>query len=187
MGSKESSGIAMASLVLCVSGCGDPEPVAAAQTAACGTDGVLVTEIYGGVRASIERDAGVLECHGMPRPNGEGARLRFAGPATMADGERRLAFILGLPDLRRGETGKELPTNVTLMEEGAGRFFGTRDAAKCWTDIEVHEQMQPTKSTTYSVSGVLYCVAPLADLNGNSNVSLTDLTFTGHVTWDAAK
>ena len=180
---EKCSGIAIACLVLCVSGCGDPEPIAAEPTTTCGTDGALVTEIYGGVRASIEWDAGVLECHGMPRPNGEGARLRFAGPATTALGKRRLAFILGLPDLRRGETAKELPTNVTLMEEGTGRFFGTRDAANCWTDIEVHEQMQPTESTTYSVSGVLYCVAPLAELNGNSNVSFTDLTFTGYVTW----
>jgi hypothetical protein len=185
--SEKSSSIAIACLVLCVSGCGDPEPIAAEPTTACGTDGALVTEIYGGVRASIEWDAGVLECHGMPRPNGEGARMRFAGPATTADGERHLAFILGLPDLRRGETAKELPTNVTLMEEGAGRFYGTRDTANCWTDVEVHEQIQPTESTTYSVSGVLYCVAPLAELNGKSNVSFTDLTFTGHVNWGVPK
>ena len=172
----------MACLFPCVSGGGDPEPIAA-----CGPNGAPVTEIDGGVRASIEWDASALECQGMPRPNGEGARLRFADPAITADGERRLALILGLPDLRRSETAKDLPTNVTLIKEGTGCFSGTRDAANCWTDIEVHEQMQPAESTTYSVSGVLYCVAPLAELNGNSNVSFTDLTFTGHVTWSVPK
>ena len=106
---KKSAGIAIACLVLCVAGCGDPEPIAAG------------------------------------------------------------------------------PTNVTLMEEGAGRFFGARNAPNCWTDIDVHEQMQPTESTNYSVSGVLYCVAPLAELNGKSKVSFTDLTFTGHVTWGVPK
>ncbi len=180
-------GTALACLALCVSACGDPEPVAAEQALACGTDGVLVAEIYGGVRVSIDWDAGVLECQGMPRPNGEGARLRFAGPVDTADGERRLAFILGLPDLHPGETGKELPTNVTLMEEGTGRFFGTRDAVNCWTDIETHEQVEPAGSAGYRISGILYCVAPLADLNGNSNISFTDLTFTGHITWGAPK
>jgi len=174
----------MVCLILCVSGCGEPEPIAAEQPLACGTDGALVAEIYGGVRASIDWDAGELECQGMPRPNGEGARLRFAGPVGTADGERRLAFILGLPDLHRGETGKELPTNVTLMEEGAGRFFGTQDAVNCWTDIETHEQIE---QGGYRISGILYCVAPLADLNGNSNISFTDLTFTGHITWEAPK
>jgi len=184
---EKCSGIDIACLVLCVSGCGDPEPIAAEPTTACDIDGALVTENYGGVRASIEWDADVLECHGMSRPNGQGARLHLAGPVATADGERRLAFIFGHPDLSRGETAKELPTNVTLMEEGTGRFFGARNAANWWTDIEVHEQMQPTESTTYSVSGVLYRVAPLAELNGDSNFSFTDLTFTGHVTWGVPK
>lgn len=175
----------MVCLALCVSACGSPEPVATAQTPACGADGTLVAEIYGGVRASIDWDAGVLECQGMPRPNGKGARLRFAGPAATADGERQLAFILGLPDLHPGETARELPTNVTLMEEGTGRFFGTRDAANCWTDIETHEQMQPADSSAYRISGVLYCVAPIAGLDGNSSISFADLTFTGRVTWEA--
>lgn len=173
----------MACLALCVSACSDPAPIAFEQTHQCGADGALVAEIYGGVRASIDWGAGELECQGMPRPNGEGARLRFAGPA---DGERRLAFILGLPDLVEGETAKELPTNVTLMEEGTGRFFGTRDVANCWTDIEKNEQLQPTESSMYRISGILYCMAPLADLNGNSNISFTDLTFTGRINWESA-
>lgn len=174
----------MACLVLCVSACGDPEPIAAEQTPACGADGRLVAEIYGGVRASIDWDASMLECEGMPRPNGEGARLRFAGPA---DDGRRLAFILGLPGLVEGETAGELPTNVTLMEEGTGRFFGTRDVANCWTDIEMHERLQPAESPIYRISGVLYCVAPLAELNGNSSISFADLKFTGRLNWEAPR
>lgn len=177
----------MACLVLCVSGCGDTAPVALQAVPACGSDGALVTEIYGGVRASIDWNAGTLECEGMPRPNGEGARLRFAGPLAAADGQRQLAFILGLPDLVEGETAVELPTNVTLMEEGTGRFFGTREADKCWTDIETHERLQPVESSTYRISGVLYCMAPLADLNGKSSISFADLRFTGRLDWQPAE
>jgi hypothetical protein len=184
---EKSSGVAFVCLVLCVSACGDPEPVAAMQTPGCGSDGALVVEIYGGVRASIDWDAGVLECQGMPRPDGEGARLRFAGPADTADGERQLAFILGLPDLVEGQTARELPTNVTLMEEGTGRFFGTRDTANCWTDIETHERIQSAKSSDYRISGILYCVAPIVGLDGNSSVSFADLTFTGRVAWEPPK
>jgi hypothetical protein len=163
---EKSSGVAFVCLVLCVSACGDPEPVAAMQTPGCGSDGALVVEIYGGVRASIDWDAGVLECQGMPRPDGEGARLRFAGPADTADGERQLAFILGLPDLV---------------------FFGTRDTANCWTDIETHERIQSAKSSDYRISGILYCVAPIVGLDGNSSISFADLTFTGRVAWEPPK
>jgi len=181
---EKSSSVAFVCLVLSVAACGDPELVAAVQAPACGADGKFIAEIYGGVRASIDWDAGVLQCQGMPRPNGKGARLRFAGPAATAAGDRQLAFILGLPDLRPGETGRELPTNVTLMEEGTGRFFGTRDAANCWTDIETHEQLQPAGPPDYRISGILYCVSPIAGLDGNSSISFADLTFTGRVTWE---
>ena len=177
----------MACLVLLVSGCGEPPPVAVVEAPACGADGAVVAEIYGGVRASIDWDSRTLECEGMPRPNGEGARLRFAGPAATADGELKLAFILGLPDLRPGETARELPTNVTLMEEGSGRFFGTRDAVNCWTDINLHEPVQPAVSSSYKIGGVLYCVAPLADLNGSASISFADLTFTGRLDWQNAE
>lgn len=110
--------------------------------------------------------------------------MRFAGSA---DGERQLAFILGLPDLIEGETAKEIPTNVTLMEEGTGRFFGTRDATNCWTDVDEHEQLQEFDSPTYRISGILYCVAPLAELNGSSSISFADLKFTGRLDWELPK
>lgn len=177
----------MACLALYVSGCGDPVLIAGEQTSGCGADGALVAEIYGGVRATIDWGVGTLECEGMPRPNGEGARLRFAGQATTANGDRKLAFIFALPDLDPGETARELPTNVTLMEEGSGRFFGTRDADNCWTDIDLHEPLQPAESSTYRIGGVLYCVAPLADLNGSASISFADLRFTGRLDWQLPK
>jgi hypothetical protein len=65
------------------------------QAPTCGTDGALIAEIYGGVRAPIDWSSGVLERQGMPRPNGEGARLRFAGPAGNADGDQRHALLCG--------------------------------------------------------------------------------------------
>ena len=184
LSSEKCAGIALACLVLCVSACSEPEPGATTETLACGADGALVAEIYAGVRASIDWDAGMLECEGMPRPNGEGARLRFAGPAAATDGKLKLAFILGLPDLVEGETASELPTNVTLMEEGTGRFFGTRDAVNCWTDIDLHEPVQPAVSSTYRTRGVLYCVAPLADLSGTTSISFADVRFTGQLDWE---
>jgi hypothetical protein len=183
LSAEKFAGAAMACLALCVVGCGEPAPVAAVETPTCGTDGSLVAEIYGGVRASIDWEGGTLECEGMPRPNGEGARLRFAGTAATANGDLKLAFIFGLPNLIEGETARELPTNVTLMEEGSGRFYGTREAANCWTDIDLHEPVEPAGSSSYRIGGVLYCVAPLADLNGNASISFADLEFTGRLDW----
>ena len=119
----------------------------------------------------------------MPRPNGEGARLRFAGEIGASPEQRQLAFIFGLPGLVEGQSARELPTNVTVIEEGTGRFFSSHGADQCWTDVVTHEQITAAAPTLYTISGTLYCVSPLADLGGNSSVTLTDLNFSGRLNW----
>ena len=180
-------------LCLVVAACDTPVPEAeeppASETslADCIAEGYLSAKLYGGIRSTLAWDADNLECNGMIRPFGEGARLRFAGPLPGADQEsepRLLAFILGLPGLQRGETASELATNVTLSEVGTGRFFGTQNTENCWTDISSQEPIGAEDSLNYRISGVLYCVAPLAELNGSSSISFTDIRFTGRLSWE---
>lgn len=164
--------------------CGREPTASALETPAqpgCGPDGSLVAELYGGLRASLAWDAGELECEGMPRPDGKGARLRFSGPA--GEDAARLALILGLPDLERGRTGSELPTNVTMIEEDEGRFFSNRDLSNCWTDVHEQTPAGDAKPELFRISGILYCVSPLSELNGQSSVTISDLEFDGVVDW----
>jgi hypothetical protein len=172
-------------LSLVLSGaCRSPAPEATAADRLCLDDGMLVTELHGSLQGPLEWHGDSLECEGMPRPNGEGARLRFAGPAQEGSAKRSLAFILAMPDLRQGETGKELPTNVTMIDEISGRFFGTQDTDNCWTDIERHEQLAGSEQTNYRVSGIVYCLAPIAELNGNASVMVDEMSFTGRLNWE---
>jgi hypothetical protein len=150
----------------------------------CVDNGRLITELHGSLQGPLEWRGDLIECEGMPRPNGEGARLRFAGPAHAGSAMRSLAFILAMPDLKQGETGKELPTNVTKIDELSGSFFGTQDTDNCWTDIEQHEQLPGAENTHYRVSGILYCLAPIAELNGNASVIVEDVVFTGRLDWE---
>jgi hypothetical protein len=164
----------------------DEPPVADISFPGCEVDGQLSAELYGGIRATLAWSADVLDCDGMIRPGGEGARLRFSGPlptGKSAEEQRSLAFIFGLPDLQRGETASELPTNVTLIEVGAGRFYGTQDTENCWTDILSQEQIGAENAAEYRITGLLYCVAPLAELNGSSSISFADIKFTGRLSW----
>ncbi len=182
---------ALAALVFAA--CGDASDVAqrsAAVTPAppgeraagpdCGPDGRLQTELFGALAGPIDWSGDALSCAGMPRPEQRGARLRFAGSAAGIE----LAFLISVPDLEAGRVGAELPSNVTLIEEGDGRFFSTSDLDSCWTDVTANE---PDGESTgrYRVAGTLYCIAPLAEVNGDASVTIEEAGFSGYVDWNA--
>ena len=154
----------------------------AAPPASCGAQGYLSTELFGALAGQIEWTSASFECEGMPRPGGDGVRLRFAGNI---DGEHKIAFIIALPELRRGETGKEYQSKVTVIQEGVGRFFTTGDKAICWTDIAELESVDESDSN-FLIGGTLYCVAPLAEINGDSDITIRDLKFRGQLDWNSS-
>jgi len=169
-----------------LAGCGDtPEPAAlpsllppAPESDSCGERGYLRTNFYGEFAGPVDWSAGDLECQGMPRPEGQGARLRFARQS----GDLSLAIIIAMPGLKRGKTARELGSNVTVIEEGGGRFFSTSGLGTCWTDILEQERLDEA-ADVYFVAGTLYCIAPLAEVNGDSSVTLRELEFGGYLDW----
>jgi len=145
----------------------------------CGTTGHLSTELYGSIAKQINWAAEDLHCESMMRPNGQGVRLRFKGNAAGS----QLAIILAMPELRRGMTAKESPTVVTLTVEGSGRFFSTPTSESCWSDITSQDPVDQG-SDQFVVSGTLYCVAPLGEINGDAAISIPKLEFIGIIDWN---
>lgn len=171
-------------------GCGGAQPGRSTTTVTeCVPGGELVASVYGHREAELDWRGSELDCEGMRRPRGQGARLRFEGPVPAIDegpvpgnhGEAaRLAFIIALPELAEGQTGSELPAGVTLMEVDEGRFFSSPEQAGCWADVERHERLE---SGDWRIGGIVYCVSPLAEINGASSISIRDLRFTGRLDW----
>jgi hypothetical protein len=165
--------------------CSDPPPHTPEIGGACGSDGRLKAELFGQLEVVLDWQPNQLECQGMPRPNAAGARLRFSGTAGSGGKSTQLAFILGIPGLERGKPARELPTNVTVIDEGHGRFFATQDTDSCWSDVD--RQEETATANKYVISGILYCVAPLAELNGSGNVTFSEVHFTGLLDWKPPK
>ncbi len=157
------------------------EPPVPSPAYRCGTGGFLEAELVGAVSTSLDWEADVLACEGMPRPDQRGARLRFAGPG-LHDGET-LAVIIAMPELERGATGREFATNATVMVEGSGRFFSTSGDEVCWTDVV---RQEPLSADRYAIAGSVYCIAPLVEINGDSSVTIAELSFSGLVDWSAS-
>jgi hypothetical protein len=155
-------------------------PAAPATARGCDDGGFLQTSIYGAFEADIRWGSDELDCEGMPRPDSEGARLRFAG--ALNDGAQELAFIIAMPDLVPGASARELATNVTLIAEGSGRFFSTPGLDSCWTDVEMPASSDETPHR-FAIDGTLYCIAPIPEVNGTSSVSLEETRFSGWLDW----
>jgi hypothetical protein len=169
-------------------GCETDTGETGAVTADCVDDGELTARVYGAIETNLEWRDDDLECDGMPRPHGQGARLRFAGPATANGQTLNLAFIIALPGLKQGRSADELPAGVTLIEENAGRFFSTPEPSTCWADIEHQLPLQTAAADAtpeYRIKGLLYCLSPLAEVNGKRSVTFTDLHFAGRLDWRA--
>jgi len=150
--------------------------VVAIEDTGCGADGRLRGSLFGSLDATIDWRPPALACESMPRPGHEGMRLRFAGPA----GGRVLTLIVAIPGLQRGLTANALPANVTLTVEGSGRFFNTPNLEACFVDITQHE---PRDAGTHAVGGLLYCVLPLGEINGDGAVTIQDMVFSGTADW----
>ena len=151
-------------------------PVLAEST--CGEPGVLQATLSGAIAAKIDLTGSELFCESMPRPDGEGVRLRFSGDV----GGERIAFILALPGLDAGASGKEFDSNVTILVEGSGRFFSTPNNNTCWTDIASNTPLTD-KADAHNVAGELSCVGPLGEVNGDGFVDIRELRFSGIANW----
>lgn len=155
-------------------------PAPAQVDRGCGPDGGLATELFGSIARPIRWSANELECESMLRPNGMGVRLRFTGESDAS----RLAIILALPELTRGDVAAESPTVVTLTVEGSGRFFSTPSTRSCWSDIAAQDLIDDG-GDRYDIRGTVYCVAPLGEINGSAAITIPKLEFRGIIDWSS--
>ena len=151
---------------------------AMAEPRLCSDGGFLSAQLFGAIERKIDWDTRQVDCESMLRPRGEGIRLRFTGLAA----EQEVSFIIAVPDLEQGVDGRELPAVVTLAVEGSGRFFSTANLDTCFADIEALSGGNET-AERYDVSGKVYCVSALGEINGEAAVSIPEMQFQGRVDW----
>ena len=134
--------------------------------------------LSGAINTTLDWPDSALLCESMPRPYGEGVRIRLSGDVA---GER-LAIIIAMPDLDAGETGPEFDSNITISVEGSGRFFSTPNLDTCWTSVAANMPLEGDAGT-HTVIGSLTCVGPLGEINGDGFVDIRNFKFSGIAKW----
>jgi hypothetical protein len=144
--------------------------------------GYLHGRLYGSLAATIDWRGPELTCDGMARPNNAGVRLIFASPDN--DDQARLIFVIGIDGEPDKLENHEEKANITIIEEGSGRFFSTGGQDRCWTTIQTIAPLSEETDSAYQVDGELYCAGALPSLNGKGSVTLGDFRYSGRLALD---
>lgn len=145
-----------------------------------GGAGFLSMRLRGSIDAEIRWREPGLECSGMPRPDGRGLRVHFAG--KQADGSE-LSIVFAAPELAMGVSAKGVPVNVTLLDGAGERIYNVQGDSRCFFD-EVRQRALlnaalPPRS--YRVDARGFCTVPARAVDGDGAVLLTRFDFAGRV------
>jgi len=147
-------------------------------------NGYLRARIRGAMNLDIDWRNGELECEGGPRPDGSGVRVSFAGPPH-ADG-RRLRLVFGVSTVQEGRSGRDLPTNLTVIFEGEERVFATRGEDHCTVDELRQDRLGelggPKRSWRIVARG--FCIAPASTLANDARILVSRFDFAGHAVFE---
>jgi hypothetical protein len=139
----------------------------------CGSGAYLRGQLFGDLQWSIDWVDTAMRCDGMWRPDEAGMRLIFA-PAEAAGGPLLVIGLSGEPDTFQG---REVVANLTIVDEGNGRFFNSGAGERCWAQAtRVSEQ-----AGDYEVAGRIYCAGALAEVNGPGTVTPGEIEFSGRI------
>jgi hypothetical protein len=146
-----------------------------------GLEGFLRGRLFGDLDASLAWTGTGLRCQGMRKPDGQGIRLYFSGPRP--DGAP-LSVLIGIEGRLEDMVGAERPANITVIDEGTGRFFSSGGPGRCWVRVAAITPL-PARRAGQRVEGLAFCVGALPSMSDRGSVTLGDLAFAGIVGPDA--
>ena len=110
--------------------------------------------------------------------------LQYAGvgPAFRpGPGGRVLRLVFGIRSAHEGKSGRELPTNLTVLLDG-GRIFATQGDDKCTTDQLSQRQLPGSPGLrAWRIQARGFCVTPANAIDGTGRILVSRFDFAGRV------
>lgn len=142
----------------------------------CGTGAYLRGQLHGDLEWTIDWADEAMRCDGMLRPEAAGVRLIFAP----AEGNAGPLLVIGLDGQPETLRDHEVAANLTIVDEGNGRFFNSGAGERCWA---LASRVQ-TDAGHYEIAGRFYCAGALAEVNGPGTVMPGEFEFAGRIPGD---
>ena len=149
-----------------------------------GERGFLRASLRGAIDADLDWRGAPLQCEGGARPDGNGLRVSFLGPADSNGHRLRIVFGIGaLPGAARSNAAA---TNVTVIVEGEQRVYATRGDERCSIDAVVQEPLPLANASNtagierdYRIAARGYCIDPATMLDGSGRLYINRFDFAG--------
>ena len=141
-------------------------------------DGYLRARVAGAIDANIDWPNSGTWCAGEPKSKPDGVRVSF----RRAGGVRpRLLFIFGLTGVRPGKPLREGRANLTVIDEGTGRVYGTLGDRRC--TIDSLSQRRLAAPHRYRVEAHGFCTQPARAVRGTGDILVSRFDFAGEVNY----
>jgi hypothetical protein len=141
-------------------------------------DGYLHAEMGGAIEARIDWPNSGTRCEGESRDNPPGVRLSFQRPSGAVP---NLLLVFGLTGVRQGEAAREVKANLTIIEQGTSRIFGTLGDSRCTVDSLSQRPLAIAGSYRLEARG--FCTQPAHAVRGKGDVLVSTFEFAGPVTF----
>jgi hypothetical protein len=140
--------------------------------------GYIKTKLYGSLNMTLNFHGDQLQCSGKLNAINGRSRIAMVVEQALADSRTsKLVFVIGIENVEENTTQKGLDTNLTIVDQSNGLFFGTQGIGRCWTDLQQLLIESEAKQARYRAEGEVYCAGAIAQIKGPGFITISNFSF----------
>ncbi len=144
--------------------------------------GYITAKLYGSINMAFDLHGDQLQCAGKLNALNGRSRIALVVEQTLADSESStLVFVIGMENVEENTTQKGLETNLTIVDQSNGTFFGTQGTGRCWTDLKQVLVESDSTEVRYRAEGEVYCSGAVPQIKGPGSVTISNFNFAGEL------
>jgi hypothetical protein len=144
--------------------------------------GYITATLYGSINTEFDLHGDQLQCAGKLNALNGRSRIALVVEQTLDDSESStLVFVIGMENVEENTNQQGLETNLTIVDQSNGIFFGTQGTGRCWTDLKQVLVESDSSEVRYRAEGEVYCSGAVPQIKGPGSVTISNFNFAGEL------